>query len=101
MFIVVYKICPLIQEHFLCSPLLKCKALLASKYDIQVIQLSPKFPAADPGVGFRGVATPPSGSFQTCLAICVYRRFHAKNNIICYNVSSSQIDRYKNTRLIF
>ena len=36
----------------------------------------------------EGVATPPLGSFQI---------FHAKNNIISYNVSSSQIDHYKKT----
>ena len=42
---------------------------------------------------------PPLGSFQTCLATHVYRLslFHAKNNIISYNVSSSQIDHYKKT----
>ena len=46
----------------------------------------------------EGVATLPLGSFQTCLAIqsCL-SIFNAKNNIISYNVSSSQIDRYKNT----
>ena len=57
LFIVVFKICPLIQEHFLCSPLLKCKALLVSKYKFHVVQLSPKFPAADPGGGLRGLQT--------------------------------------------
>ena len=46
----------------------------------------------------EGVATLPLGSFQTCLAIqsCL-SIFNAKNNIISYNVSFSQIDRYKNT----
>ena len=94
LFIVVYKICPLIQEHFLCSPLLKCKAILAPKYEFQVVQLSPKFPAADPGGGFWGVATPPLGSLSGYLCLSL---FHAKNNIISYNVSFSQIDHYKNT----
>ena len=98
LFIVVYQICPLIQEHFLCSPLLKCEALLASRYELQVVQLSPKFPAADPGGGFWGVATPPFGKFSNLSGYLCLSLFHAKNNIVSYiNVSFSQIDHYKNT----
>ena len=44
----------------------------------------------------EGAATPPLGSFQTCLATHVYP-FYTKNNIITYDISSSPIDHYKKT----
>ena len=45
----------------------------------------------------EGVATLPLGSFLHLSGYPCLSLFNAKNNIISYNVSSSQIDRYKNT----
>ena len=40
---------------------------------------------------------PPLGSFSNLSGYPFLSLFHAKNNIISYNVSSSRIDRYKKT----
>ena len=40
---------------------------------------------------------PPLGSFSNLSGYPFLSLFHAKNNIISYNVSSSPIDRYKKT----
>ena len=49
----------------------------------------------------EGVATPPPrpplGKFSNLSGYPCLSLFHAKNNIVSYNVSSSQIDHYKKT----
>ena len=44
-----------------------------------------------------GGCNPPFGKFSNLSGYPCLSLFNAKNNIISYNVSSSQIDRYKNT----
>ena len=51
---------------------------------------------ADPGGRVEGVATPPLGSFQTCLVTHVSPFFIPKI-ILSYNIRSSPIDHYKKT----
>ena len=48
------------------------------------------------GEGWGG-CNPPFGKFSNLSGYPCLSLFNAKNNIISYNVSSSQIDRYKNT----
>ena len=51
---------------------------------------------ADPGGGLRGLQ-PSFGKFSNWSGYPCLSLFHAKNNILSYNVSSSKIDRYKKT----
>ena len=48
------------------------------------------------GEGWGG-CNPPFGKFSNLSGYPCLSLFNTKNNIISYNVSSSQIDRYKNT----
>ena len=71
----------LILENFCCC---------LSRCDLSPLGLQAE---ADPGGGLRGLQPPLWEVFK----LVWLSLFHAQNNIICYNVSSSPIDRYKKT----
>ena len=96
LFIVVYKICPLMQEHFLCWPLWNVKHFLHLNMSFRLFNFLQSSQRQIQGEGWGG-CNPPFRKFSNLSGYPCLSLFHAKNNIITYNVSSSQIDHYKNT----